>query len=124
MNKSDMRLILIILVLSVIGVILLFYVKKNESNENKMALVYFENNKILEIDLTHHDEKEYTVSGYNGDVLIKTSYGKIKVEQENSPLNLCSKQGYISSSYESIVCLPNKIVIKIKHKEDIDTIVR
>ena len=47
---------------------------------------------------------------------------KIKVLKEDSPLHLCSKQGYISKSYESIICLPNKIVIKLENNSDIDVI--
>ena len=48
------------------------------------------------------------------------------MDEEESPLHLCSKQGFIEESYESIVCLPNKIVIKIssKKKKDLDTILR
>ena len=42
--------------------------------------------------------------------------------KEDSPLHLCSKQGYISKSYESIICLPNKIVIKLENNSDIDVI--
>ena len=33
-----------------------------------------------------------------------------------------AKQGYISKSYESIICLPNKIVIKLENNSDIDVI--
>ena len=32
--------------------------------------------------------------------------------------------GWIDSSYETIVCLPNKIIIKIETSQDLDAIVR
>ena len=65
------------------------------------------------------------VKGYNGNVIIKTKKGSIKVSDEKSPLHLCSKQGWISNTYEIIVCLPNKIVIKLQtDNEKIDTIVK
>lgn len=126
MNKNDFKLILIFLVISVLGLLLVYKSKKNEENLKKYALVYHNNELILKIDLNIKEEKGYIVQGDNGEVVIKTTYGKVKVEQENSPLHLCSKQGYISSSYETIVCLPNKIVIKIiaKDNENIDTMVR
>ena len=62
--------------------------------------------------------------GYNGEVVIFAGQGKIKIEEENSPLHLCSKQGYISASYETIVCLPNKITIKIEAIDSLDTVVK
>ena len=70
------------------------------------------------------EEQTYEVKGYNGPVYISAGNGKIKVEDEDSPLHLCSKQGYITKSYETIVCLPNKIVVKIENKSDIDTIIK
>ena len=62
------------------------------------------------------------VTRINNDVRIKVKNKKIKVLKEDSPLHLCSKQGYISKSYESIICLPNKIVIKLENNSDIDVI--
>ena len=66
-----------------------------------------------EIDLTKDDE--YSVTGYNGDVLIEVKNGMIRVKKENSPLNICSKQGFVKDM--PIICLPNKIVIKLGNNE-------
>ena len=89
-------------------------------------MVYYDNNLVLTIDLNESEEKIYIVDGFNGEVKIIAGNGKIKVDEEESPLHLCSKQGFIEESYESIVCLPNKVVIKIssKKKKDLDTILR
>lgn len=120
MNKADIKLVIFIigLILLILGV--MYFNKK----EPKIANVYYENKIVLTVDLTFKDKQEFYVEGYNGNVHIISENGKIKVDTENSPLNLCSKQGYISSSYETIVCLPNKIIIKIEDALDIDTIVR
>ena len=120
MNKQD--IILITVILAIVGAIVLAFKiteKKNISN----ALVYYEDKLVLTIDLTL-EEQEYVVDGYNGLVTITAGNGKVKVEDEDSPLHLCSKQGYISKSYESIVCLPNKIVIKLEDDSSLDAIVK
>lgn len=117
MNKSDIKLLIIIVILSLIGFMCMFLSKNNSGNE---AIVYYDNKEILKIDLTLSGEREYTVKGYNGDVVILTSEGRVKVIEENSPYHLCSKQGFIKESYESIVCLPNKITIKIVSATNID----
>ena len=118
MNKSDWKLVISLVLVIIISFTLLFLFKN--SNTPKKALVYYEDELVLEIDLSLKGEHEYHVSGYNGDILIKTNDNKIKVEEENSPNHICSKQGYISRSYESIVCLPNEIVIQIKKNDEID----
>lgn len=118
MNKSDIKLIGLVLL---IALIFLLGFKLFEKNDNKQAIVYYENKEVLKVNL--NENKEYKVDGYNGEVIIIVNNGKIKVDQEKSPLHLCSKQGYISKTYETIVCLPNKISIKIVGNEELDTIV-
>lgn len=119
MNKSDVKLIIVIIL-----IIIIIYLFMNLKKENgKIATVYYDNNIALTIDLTKKQKQEFDVLGYNGNVHIVANYGKVKVEEEKSPKNLCSKQGFISSSNQSIVCLPNKIVIKINSSK-YDTILR
>lgn len=121
MNKSDFKLIAV-LGLACIMVIIGF--KLTEKKDNKEALVYYKSDLVLKIDLSTKEKKEYVVNGYNGKVKIIADNGKVKVNQEKSPLHLCSKQGYISKSYETIVCLPNKITIKIASASNLDTVIK
>jgi len=121
MNSKDFKLITGLLILAFIMIILIYIFKDNGA---KAANVYYKNQLVLTIDMTLKTTKEYTVSGTNGDVVILYDNGKIKVEEENSPRHLCSKQGWISQSYESIICLPNNIVINITGIYAIDTIVK
>ena len=117
MNKSDIKLVIVLLIVSIIGVIVFKLVGESGGS----ALVYHDGELIKTIDLSI--DNKYVVNGDNGDVVIVVSGGKIKVDEENSPLHLCSKQGYISNTYESIVCLPNKIVINISGYE-LDAVVK
>ena len=117
MNKSDIKLVIVLLFISIIGVLCFrIFSKKGES-----AYVYHDGNLVLTIDL--NVDNDYVVDGDLGDVLIVVRDGKIKVEDETSPLHLCSLQGFVSDSNESIVCLPNKIVINIGGS-DLDAVVR
>lgn len=116
MKQNDVILIIIILLIA--GILLLNFKERKIGNTAK---VYYENDLILTIDL--NIDSEYDVKGYNGNVHIIVKDKKIKVDEENSPKHLCSKQGFISYSYETIVCLPNKILIKIEDQNEIDTII-
>lgn len=117
-NKKD-----IILVIIIISISLVFLIINNINNKKGTeARVYYNNKLIKKIDLSI--DNTYNVKGYNGNVKIKVKDGKIKVEEEKSPLHLCSKKGYISKQHETIICLPNKIVIEIDGKDNIDTVVK
>ncbi|MBR1376817.1 MAG: NusG domain II-containing protein [Bacilli bacterium] len=120
MNKYDIILTLIILIIG----ITIFCLFKIGNNNPKEAIVYYDGDIVLKIDLSDHELRTYTIEGFNGDVVIETIDGKIRVVEEESPKHLCSIQGYISTSYESIICLPNKVVVEINDSIDVDTIVR
>lgn len=117
MNKNDLKLIVIVLI---IGLSLIIY-SKLTSNTSKQALVYYENNLIKTINLTI--DETYLVDGFNGIVEIEVKDNKIRVITETSPYNLCSKQGFISETHEVIICLPNKIFIELDSNE-YDAVVR
>ncbi|MDD2469782.1 MAG: NusG domain II-containing protein [Bacilli bacterium] len=121
MNKHDYLLISIVMIIGVS----FFIINSLVSFKASKAYVYYDNELVQTIDLSHDDLKEYTIKGYNGDVVIETMKNKIRVKEETSPLHLCSKQGWVSSSLEPIVCLPNKVVIRIESsKEEVDAVVR
>ena len=117
MNKTDFKLILFILIIFIIFATILNITKK----KGNLAYVYYMDDVILKIDL--NIDNKYSVNGENGIVKIEVKDKKIRVIEEESPLHLCSKQGYISNSYESIICLPNKIVIKIIDEVKLDGVV-
>jgi len=117
MSKNDLILIFGILIIVVFAIELI----NNKQKGNLQAEVYYKNDIILTIDLD--SKNEYTVNGDLGQVIIETDINKIRVKQENSPLHLCSKQGWVENANIPIVCLPNKIVIEIKSKEKLDAVV-
>lgn len=117
MNKNDLKLVGVLLIIISIFFIMINITKK----EGKTAVVYYEDKEILKIDL--NTNKEYTVKGYLGDVVLEVKNNKIRVKEENSYNHICSKEGYISESGKSLICLPNKIIIKIDGKSEIDGVV-
>ena len=110
MNKNDIKLVVIVLIV----IVLLFSLTLFRKKAN-IANVYYENDLILEIDLSIN--KTYEVDGYNGKVKIEVLNNQIRVVEENSTYHLCSKQGCVSKSGESIICLPNKIIIELPSDE-------
>lgn len=111
MNKNDIKLIIIIFVFIILLSIFLYKPKHSAS----LANVYYDSELILTIDL--NKDNIYEVSGYNGIVKIEVKNKKIRVIEETSNYNICSKQGYIENEGDSIICLPNKIIIELPSNE-------
>lgn len=117
MNKSDIKLVVIL----VCVVFLIFVFVNINKKEGSVAEVYYEDKLILSIDL--NIDGEYVVEGELGDVVLEVNDNKIRVKSENSPKNICSKEGYISDSSKTLICLPNKIIVKIVGDSEIDGVV-
>lgn len=122
MNKNDLKLIVVTLIVSVF--IFAFVKIFTNNSSDKEALVYYRDEMVLKIDLNDVSYRSFSVVGDNGLVEIETENGKIRVVSENSPLHICSKQGWSDSVYTPIVCLPNSVVIKIvADSKTVDTVV-
>ena len=80
MNKNDIIVCILILIL---GICLYLFGLSKSTGE--LAIVYYDHNKVLEIDLKDKNKRTYTVNGYNGEILIETVDGKVRVVDEISP---------------------------------------
>ncbi len=77
----------------------------------------YQNGKLLErMSLDKGESKEL------GGVCINVKNGEAFVSEADCPDKVCEKSGKISRSGESIACVPNKILIKIEGKGEVDVI--
>lgn len=66
------------------------------------------------------DEKQQIEVRENGVLLnlITVSDGAARIEQANCPDGLCKKQGAISQTHQTIVCLPHKLVLEVYGEDE------
>lgn len=58
------------------------------------------------------------------DMVIQIKDNRVRVEKEESPRNICSKQGWFDTPNLPIVCLPNSVLVMIVGEgEDFDGII-
>lgn len=125
MTKWDKALIVIIIVASILG---LYFVKSGTFNSGTKYV-------IIEV-----DGKEYKKISFGSNIIgktidINTEFGynkiefgnqKVRVVEADCPNKLDVKQGWISSTGEVIVCLPNRLVVQIttenQENENVDYI--
>ena len=61
------------------------------------------------------EDTVYNIGGYHGgENILEVKDGKAHLTDASCPDKLCVNMGYISKSGQSIICLPNKVVIEIK----------
>lgn len=57
------------------------------------------------------------IDGYQGESRLEISGGRVRMIDSACPDKLCVRTGWISRPGESIICLPNRVVIEIKGGE-------
>lgn len=83
----------------------------------KYAKVFVQNRQVAELSLTPGDQFEYLLTfGDNNQYTARLEIddGRIRMlplSEDLCPRAVCSHTGWIEYSYESIVCLPNQIVV-------------
>ncbi|HHZ03135.1 MAG TPA: NusG domain II-containing protein [Tissierellia bacterium] len=111
-NKYDIGLIIAIVI---INVFFIWYSGRSAVKLNdKVAYIYSDNQLVKEYVLTDDVKDEYTVKtetgGYN---TLHIEDGQIWIHDASCPDKVCIYQGKISRDGEIIVCLPNRMLIKI-----------
>jgi len=115
-NKYDLLLILVIII---INIALLFYVSKNIVNtQGNEAYVYSDNKLVGQYILKDGYKNEFTIKLNEGFNTVHIENNEVWISDSSCPDKLCQHQGKISEDGEIIVCLPNKLIIKIVGKED------
>ena len=116
LRKFKFDIFLIILLIGALVSWLVIWIVTS-SNENKKAIIEYDNEVVLELSLSENKEvrlKELS----NGktlkyEMLIIVEDGTIRVEENECPNHDCIKEGKKNKIGDVIVCLPNKIVIKV-----------
>ena len=77
---------------------------------------------ITEISLSV--DGRYPISGPLGTAFLVVEKGRAHLENAPCPLKICEAMGPIDRSGQVIVCLPNRIVVKVSGPEEVDAVSR
>ncbi|MDY3304739.1 MAG: NusG domain II-containing protein [Clostridia bacterium] len=89
-----------------------------KAGEKRYACIFDDGKLVQKIDLSNVSNP-YKIELAGNVILVEK--GQISMIDADCPDKLCIKQGAISDSARPIVCLPNKIVIKLTDdKDDVD----
>ncbi|HHX86834.1 MAG TPA: NusG domain II-containing protein [Firmicutes bacterium] len=110
--------LLIIMAVLAVGLGSLWYNLSQAASppEQKYAKVYVDNKLVSELSLPDHHQFIYRFNFGEGNhqAQLEVDRGRIRMfplDRQLCPRGICSHTGWISEPYESIVCLPNRIMI-------------
>ena len=105
-KRNDVLLILTVVAVALIAFILWMLLRPS----GQFVRVSVDGSEIASYSLSKNAEYSIDVLGHNTLVI---QDGSAYISEADCPDHLCIKQGRISSGGQSIVCLPNKVVVEI-----------
>lgn len=117
--KGDLFAIALVAVIAIL-VSVLFWT--NVGAEEGSVLMVYQNGQLIE-ELSLDADAELVVEGaYTNKIVVKD--GKASIEESDCPGNDCMHSGAIHEAGRSIVCLPNRVELRIEGASEVDFVVR
>ena len=112
-GKNDLIMIGMLLACSAVMVAVLFFTKTKGAN----VVVSIDSVKTYSFPL--NEDLEYEIEGYNGGKnMLVIEGGEAFLKDASCPDHLCIHMGKIKNVGQSIICLPNRVVIEIEDEKN------
>ena len=115
MKKADIKIIVGIFLISLF--ILGVYKLVPKDINKGYVIIKVENEIVKKIEINNRTKGTYNFKFNNNEGEIEIKNGAVKMKEMRKiicPRGICSKTGWIEKSYETIVCMPNKIIVSIE----------
>lgn len=113
MNKKDILVFAVFLVVALLGVLLILLTLKSGT-----SVAVTVDGKLTGRYALSKDREVLIEDGAGGTNLMVILDGKVYIKEANCPNQDCVRQGEISYNNESIICLPHKVVITVLNPKD------
>lgn len=111
LKKSDLLLIAIIVVVA--GIAYLLHAKLGAEAANCVTVKV---NGELKGVYSLGEDQEIEINGGTNHLVIRN--GKADMKSADCPDQLCVHQKAVSADNESIICLPNKVIVEVDSRDD------
>jgi len=110
-TRFDLVFIILILFFSIVS---FWAIHKRSGPSSGMSRVYiYQENKLLE---ESGLDKDKIITILDGKMRLELKGGRVRVLDTDCPHHICKNMGWIKYNGETIVCVPNKVLIEIKSK--------
>jgi hypothetical protein len=115
-SRSDYLLVFFILAFSFASIYFHLQRGSMDSVDSAKALVTEDQKQIAELDL--NQDQKVDLKTINNPVTLEIRQKKIRMLHSRCPKHICMNTGWISRKGQTIICLPNKIIIEIISEDD------
>lgn len=123
-KAGDLILVALVVAASVVSLLLVLGAGAGEMGTTAIVEVNGEEVKRIELG-SGLDTRTYEIDGFQGPSVIEVKGGKVRMKRSTCRDKLCIGMGWVDSCGESIVCLPNRVVIRIageRQSHQVDTV--
>lgn len=121
-RKNDLVLILLMLVIGVLGVAVIIYIQREDTISGE-ALVTIDGKEYgrFPLDEDRVEHIQVSESSYN---ILEIRDGHADITDASCPDSVCVNHWKVSKKNQSIICLPNKLVVTIVNgaESDVDIV--
>jgi len=116
LSRGDKVLIVLLLLL---GVVSLFLVRSIVPSGD-VAVVEVDGRLCCRLDLSVDAQR--AVRGPLGETVVEVRGGRIRIAESPCPHKICVRTGWIGRSGRMIVCLPNRVVVRVEGEAGVDAV--
>ncbi|HAH95936.1 MAG TPA: hypothetical protein DCL69_03425 [Firmicutes bacterium] len=121
MTPADWRLVAAVALIGVILLGVFFVTKRQQGTMGQIATVTVQGEAMLRLDISGSmQEQDLPGAGMK----LQYGEGRIRVVYSDCPEQICVKTAWISQPGQSIVCLPNQVMISLSGEGGPDAISR
>lgn len=115
--SSNIFWIILFCVLAIISIVAIFIMSVKES-PGKTAKIFSDNKLVRTVSLGNNDEFKIENENSKGYNIIRVKDGKISVIESDCKNQICVNHGEIDNNLLPIVCVPNRLVIRVESDEE------
>lgn len=124
MRVADVVIVVLILVASVVTMVAL--AQARTGGKGQAAVVEVNGKEVMRVALSESTRKKIiTVHGWHGTNTVEFDHGRVRVREATCRDKICIGRGLVGSPGDAIVCLPNRVVIRVtgtRQKGKVDTV--
>jgi len=109
--------VLLVCAVVALSLLLIWQGFSGTSARSRKAVISVNGKRVKEITLGD-GRQELSVRGYQGESRLESEGGRVRMVDSACPDKLCVQTGWISRPGESIVCLPNRVVVEVVGDEE------
>lgn len=113
-SKFDLILICLILFLSIASIIFINRERFQRTTGEKTVLIYQQEELLESVPL----DKNTFIDILGKRMQVEIRDGRVRMDRSDCPQHICVNTGWIKYSGQTIVCVPNKVLVEIKSPEE------